>query len=368
MKIPSIKLSFNENQRKFILSSTEKLVNEGAFLSTGEYCDRFEKEFASYSGAKYAIATSSSTSALEILLRGLGVKEGNVLISTNTYPLAAATVLRTGAKPEFVDVGNDLSITAEKVKEKISEKTKAVVMMHPGGLISPQIKKIREICQQKQIPFLEDSHYAHGSEFENKKSGSLGDGAVFSFFSPKPFTTGEGGMITLNDDKLYEKSLYIKNIDHETLHKTEGYEWKMTEMQAIFGIAGLSGLDDNIRDKGRIFQVYDEILDDNVKILKPHSSVKYNNSKYIVLLPENIEREKLRVYLREKYTVSLSGPVYSIPCHLQPPYKDLGKGKGSLPVAEKLCPGHICLPVYPNMEQEEISYAAESLLSTIKQF
>jgi len=365
MKVPSIKLSYNEEQIAFVMSSMEKMLREGAFLSTGDYCNKFENEFAKYVSSKHAIATSSSTSALEILLRAYDVSNGKIIVSTNTYPLAASTILRTGCIPVFADIGDDLSMSIKSLKEKLSNDVKAVITMHPGGLISPELEELRDICLNEQIPLIEDAHYAHGSELNNKKAGILADGAVFSFFSPKPITTGEGGMITLNDQEIFEKALYIKNIDHETAHKTEGYEWKMTEMQAIMGIVGLNVLEDGISKKGKIFKIFDEILNSKVSILKPDSKVRYNNSKYIVFLPSEIDRISLRKNLKEKYSVSLSGSVYEIPCHLQQPYVKYGSGKGSLPKAEKLCSNHVCLPIYPSMTDEEASYAAESFLSLL---
>ena len=365
MKIPSIKLSYTNKQIEFVMSSMEQLLKDGAFLSTGNYCTRFENEFASYVGTKHAIATSSSTSALEILLRALDISEGKVILSTNTYPLAASTVLRTGGIPVFAEIENDLSMSPTNLEKILTDDVKAVVTMHPGGLISKNLPQLKEICLKKNIPIVEDAHYAHGSSINDIKAGNLAQGGVFSFFSPKPITTGEGGIITINDDELYEKALYIKNIDHETAHKTEGYEWKITEMQAIFGISGLSVLEDGISKKEKIFKIFDDILGNVLTILKPIKNERYNNAKYIAYLPENIQRTEFRKTLKEKFTVSLSGSVYEIPCHLQQPYVKYGNGKGSLPQAEKFCSTHVCLPLYPTMTEEEIRHAAQSILSLI---
>ena len=198
MQVPAAKIYFSEEDKKDISAKVEEILTTGQ-LTLGKYGKQFEEEFARYVGAKYAVAVSSGTSALEIILRTLDIQGYSVIVPTNTFFATPAAVLHAGGKVEFADVTENLCLDPESVKKKISRDTKGVSIVHIGGVVPPQVKQIQEICQARDLFLIEDAAHVQGSMLDGKMAGSFGIAAAFSFYPTKVMTSGEGGMITTND-------------------------------------------------------------------------------------------------------------------------------------------------------------------------
>jgi len=371
MNIPAAKVYFPEADRGEILERIGKILETGQ-LTLGKYGKEFEAKFAEYTGKKYAIAVNSGTSALEIPLRVLNVKEASVIVPTNTFFATPASVIHAGGKVIFADVTDNLCVDPDSVNENIRKDTKGVIVVHIGGIIPPQIKDIQEICEDNNLFLIEDAAHAHGSTLDGKMAGSFGDAAAFSFYPTKVMTSGEGGMITTDDEKIYERALVFRDQGKAgffgNIHTELGYNWRMSEVHAVLGLSQFARLEEFIADRRRVAKIYDEELK-KIKGVTPieiPSNVKSNYYKYVALLDDDIDRVELKKELKEKYGVSLSGEVYELPCHLQPVFKDLyGFKEGDFPVAEDICKRQICLPVFATMTEEQAKYVIDSLKEAI---
>jgi len=371
MQIKSSRPYFSKKSINFILKEFKKILEEGKFLSQAYFCKKFENEFASYNGSRYAISTSSGTSALELIIRSLKIENSEIILPANTFAATAFAVIRSGNKPIFADIASDMTLDPDDVIKRINKKTSAVITVHIGGIISPLTSKLSSLCKRKGIYLIEDSAHAHGSMLDGKKAGSFGDAAAFSFFSTKVMTCGEGGMIATDNIMIRNRACILRNQakkkhkSYENYHEEIGYNFRMTEVQALMGIAQLQELDNLIEKRIRIAMIYDEILSNEptIKLIPHPEGARYNYYKYIVFLPVGISRNKLKDML-EKKGIHLSGYVYEIPLHKQPVFKKFLQY--NLPSAEKLCKRHICLPLHPSMSGKEARYTGENLIECLK--
>ena len=372
MKIPAAKIYFADEDRKELLKQIDEILETGQ-LTLGKYTKEFEERFAEHVGTKYAIAVNSGTSALEISLRALDVEGHSVIVPTNTFFATPASVIHAGGEVIFADVTESLCIDPESIKKNIREDTKGVIVVHIGGIVAPRIKEIQEICKDHNLFLIEDAAHAHGSTLAGKKAGSFGDAAAFSFYPTKVMTSGEGGMITTDDKKIYERALVFRDQGKAgffgNVHTEMGYNWRMSEVHAAIGLSQFARLEEFIADRRRIAKIYDKELKkiDGVTLIKIASEVKSNYYKYMGMLDEGIDRADLKKELKENYKVGLSGEVYELPCHLQPIFKDLyGFKEGDFPIAEDVCRRQICLPVFATMTEEQAKYVVDSLKEVMK--
>ncbi len=365
-EIPPAKPYVPSEDVNLIKKDVEKILHSG-MLTLGEYTKRFEAEFAKFSKVQYAVAVNSGTSALEIALREVGLtRRDEVLVPTNTFCATAAVVFHAGGKLVFTDVNaQSLCMDTENVQRYLTAKTKAVIAVHIGGLICPEIKKIKEICRDHNIVLIEDAAHAHGSTIDNQPAGSIGDIGCFSFYPTKVMTTGEGGMITTNSKDVATKAAILRDQGKDGFTSNIivelGYNWRMSEISAAIGLLQLNRLLEFIKSRSRIAKFYDEKLSriNGVEPLKRPQNILNNYYKYIAFLSSEISRDDFKQRLREK-GVKLSGEVYWPPLHMQPIYKRLLKVKeGDFPVAEDACRRMVCLPIYSQMAIDEASYVIE---------
>jgi len=377
MKIPILKLSYSEDDIRFIKNEVEAVLRSG-FLTMDSRVHAFEEQFADFCGVKYAIGTNSGTSSLEIILRAIGVEGKNVVIPSNTYMATPLAAIKAGAKVIFTECErNNLQMDPEDLKQKICEDTKAVIIVHIGGMISPRLDEIRKICQNSKIPLVEDAAHAHGAEYFQTFAGNLGIAGSFSFYPTKVLTTAEGGMITTNDEDIYKKAIVLREhgkADHNyNIHTEIGDNWRFSELHAVLGIQQMKKVDYILSERRHLAKLYDELLK-NVKELECiaiPSHVKPSYYKYIVFLPERIKRNDLKRLLLEKFSIQLPGEVYSGPCHSQPVFSKypetlVNDKEESFPVTDAVCQQHVCLPLYPGLKGEEVDYIVNSLKQVLK--
>jgi dTDP-4-amino-4,6-dideoxygalactose transaminase len=370
--VPPVKPYFLEEDIEQIKIDVEKILQSG-MLTLHTYTKEFENQFAKICHVKHAVAVNSGTSALEIALRTIKVKaEDEVLVPTNTFSATAAAVIFAGAKPKLTDINpNSLCIDVENIQKNITSKTKGVIVVHIGGLICPEIEEIRELCREKKLFVIEDAAHAQGSTINKKPAGSLSDAGCFSFYPTKVMTTGEGGMITTDNDKIAEKAKILRDQGKENFNSNIiielGYNWRLPEISAAIGLTQLKRLPEIIKKRNKIAKYYDKELSkiNGIKPLKTPSNILNNYYKYVALLDDGIDREKLKEKLRDK-GVRCSGEVYWPPLHLQPVYKRLlGTKEGDFPQAEDACKRMICLPIYAQMTPEDAQFVVEKLRETL---
>lgn len=366
MKIPPLKVLFSKEDRREILRRIDEALATG-FVVMGKNVEEFEREFAKYCGTKYAVAVSSGSSALEIVMRILDVKNKEVLIPTNTFFSTAAAALFAGGRVRLVDVSPEsFSLDLKNIKKRITKNTAGVIIVHIGGIIIPEIEEIRHWCSEKGLWLIEDCAHAHGSEYNNKKAGRFGLGGCYSFFSTKVITTGEGGMVVTDEKDLAQKIKLFRNHGKPepwvSRHTDLGSNWRMTEFSAAVGLIHLKSLDKFIAWRKKTANLYTKLLAE-VQEAKPVLPVGESSwYKYIVLIGKRMSKKKLKSLLKER-GISLSGEVYEIPLHQQPIFE--GILTGSFPIADDICNCHICLPLYYGMTDKEALYVIENLKEII---
>jgi len=327
--------------------------------------ENFEALFAEYVGVQHAVAVNSGTSALEIALRYFGVEDREVIVPTNSFVASANTVIFAGGKPVLADIKSDtLCLDPNDVRKKITSKTKGIMVVHLAGLVCPEMEEIQEICQEHSFFLIEDAAQAHGAIFDGEKAGGLGDAGCFSFFPTKPMTTGEGGIITTDDSKLAEFAKSLRHHGREgILHVRLGYNWRMSEVNAILGIYQVKRLDEFIKRRNEIAQKYNDALKKikNVLPIPVPPNIRSSYYKYPVLLSGGMKASELEKSLKSKYDIA-TGTLYYPPIHLQPIYRQLfGYKEGMLPVAEETLIRELCLPMFVEISDEAINHVIESL-------
>jgi len=247
MKIPGAKPYIEDIQE---ITKDIKRVLESRRLILGPYTRRLEEMFREYIGVKYAIATSSCTSALEIVLRYINVNNKEVIVPANTFIACPNSVIYAGGKVIFADTNKDsFCIDYKDVLKKITPKTKAVMAVHLAGLPVPEIFAIRALCKKKKIFLIEDASHAHGAVIDGRKVGSIGDFGCFSLYPTKIMTSGVGGLITTNNRELAD---FAKSVRHhgqgESLDRIVnfGNDWLMDELSAVLGVYQLKRLEINV--------------------------------------------------------------------------------------------------------------------------
>jgi dTDP-4-amino-4,6-dideoxygalactose transaminase len=376
MKIPILRIPFTDEEIASVQSKIGEVLKIGQ-LAMGKYVTEFERRFAEFVGTKYAVGVNSGTSALEICLRAIDVRDSSVIVPTNTFMATATSVIHAGGKVIFSDVlKEDLCMDPEDLNEKRQKNTKAVILVHIGGIISSQLEAIKEICEDHNLFLIEDAAHAHGSTIDGKKAGALGIAGAFSFYPTKVMTCGEGGMITTDDEEMYKKALILRDHgkpDHRFNKHTEfGYNWRLSEIHAVIGLEQMNKIDWILSERRRVARIYDEKLRDveGIELLKVHPNVKSSYYKYIVYLKEGVDRGHVKNKMKNEYEVELTGEVYADPCHSQPVFKKyskmmLNKEADKFSGAEYVCNRHICLPLYPGLSEEEVNYVVESLKSVV---
>jgi len=345
-----------------------KVLRSG-WLSTGPVTERFENAFSGYLGGGHAIAVSSGTAALHLALTCLGLGEGDeVILPSLTFIATANAVLYAGAKPVFADiVGNeDLNISSEEIEKRITEKTKAVIVMHYGGYPC-EMKAILRIARRRGLYVIEDAAHAPGAEYEGRKCGLVGDIGCFSFFSNKNLVTGEGGMVVTRNRTWAEGLRRLRSHGMEALSwdkyrgrlssydiKGIGYNYRTTEIQSALGLAQLKKLDRNNRKRRRLVEIYREELEEDSNISIPFSKFKGNPSYHLfpILLAPRINRDRMMRGLKD---FGIQTSVHYPPVHLFSLYRRrFGFRKGMFPKTEEVARREVTLPLHPRMSQEDV--------------
>jgi perosamine synthetase len=338
-------------------------VLKGGMLAQGEEVEKFEEEFAKYIGTRHAVAVSNGTAALDIILKAIGIKKGHeVIVPDFTFIASANVVLYQGAKVVFADIREDtFNIAIDDVKRKISKKTKAIMVVHLFGQPA-DMDELKEICEKRDIILVEDACQAHGAEYNGKKVGSFGIGA-FSFYPTKNITTGEGGIITTDDEKIAEFARMYRDQGQKDKyeHVIVGHNMRMTNIAAAMGRAQLKKLDVWNEKRIKNAKMLTKGLAGVRGIVPPYieKNVKHVFHQYVIKVEKefSMNREGLKIFLAENGVGS--GVHYPKPIHLQPLYQKLGYDKNICPKSALIANKVLSLPVHPAVSEEDIDYIVE---------
>lgn len=335
-------------------------VLESGLLASGQNVERFEKEFAEYCGTDYAVATNNGTTALHASLLAAGVGPGDeVIVPSFSFIATATAVSMTGAKPVFVDVdGTTFNINPLKIHSRITSKTKAIIGVHLFGLPC-DVMYLNEICESHNLIFIEDAAQAHGAKFKSKKVGDWGDMGCFSFYATKNMTTGEGGMITTSNRKLYDRLKLLVNHgqSEKYLHTSLGYNYRMTDISAAIGRVQLIKLDTFNTSRNYIAKYYNQHLNVNGLIL-PHvfNTDSYHvYHQYVMNLTSEFPVTRSELVNRLQSNGIGYAIHYPIPIHKQPLYSN-PNATDMCPISTSLSSCVVSIPVHPSLNQNDINY------------
>ncbi|MEO0294171.1 MAG: DegT/DnrJ/EryC1/StrS family aminotransferase [candidate division WOR-3 bacterium] len=362
--IPVCEPFLNGNELKYV----QDAINSNWISSSGKYVEEFEKRFSNYIGAKYTTLTTSGTAALHLALKAIGIKEGDeVIVPSFTMISCAFAVCYCGAKPVFVDCDRETwTINPSLIEEKISAKTKAIMVVHIYGHPC-DMDPIFEIANKYNLLIVEDAAEALGSQYKGKKCGSLGDISCFSFFANKMITSGEGGAVVTNRKEFYDKCRYFKNLCFPLdkprifLHDEIGFNYRMTNVQAAILLAQLEKIEIYINLRREHAIMYNERLKDIKGITLPCEKEWAFNSywMYSILIEDdfNLTRDQLMQKLKEK---GIDSRPFFIGMHRQKSLKDFGCDcSGNYPVTDEISERGLYLPSSSGLKVEEIDYICD---------
>lgn len=326
----------------------------------GSEVESFEKEFASYIGAKYCVGLASGLDALWISFRLLGIGKGDeVIVQGNTYIASVMGITINGATPIFVEPDKCFGIDVEKIEEKITKKTKAILVVHLYGMAS-KMDRIVMICRKYGLKLIEDCAQSHGASFNGQMTGTFGDVGCFSFYPSKNLGAfGDGGAVVVNDENLADKFRIFRNYGSEKRYynKFVGANSRLDELQAGLLRVRLGHLSELITERISIAGSYHAKLD-NPKIILPTVADGSTSVWHQYVIQCN-ERDRLLSYLKDCGIHTLIH--YPIPPHLAEAYKELGYRKGFLPITESYANTVLSIPIYNGMTKEEQEYVIEKI-------
>ncbi len=360
-KIPAAEPLIAGNELKYLQDCMKS-----TWLSHGKYVDLFEEKFAKFCEVKYATSVVNGTAALHLLLVSLGIKKGDeVIIPDLTFVATANAVSYVGAKPVLVDVDRNIwNIDPKKIEEKITAKTKAIIVVHLYGHPA-DMDKINSIAKDRNIYVLEDACEAHGATYKGKKAGSLGFASCFSFYGNKIITTGEGGMIVSDNKSLIDRASYLKAHAQAKkgifYHAEIGFNYRFTNLQSALGLAQLENVDNVLRIKRENARIYNSLLKDvNILMLPP--SEAWAESAFwmysIVLKKENL-RNKLIKNLAE---IGIETRPFFDPLHSLPMYRE----KGDFANTVFLSGNGLNLPSGATLNHDDIEYVCKCVKKILK--
>ncbi|MFA6355647.1 MAG: DegT/DnrJ/EryC1/StrS family aminotransferase [Candidatus Omnitrophota bacterium] len=345
------------------------VISKGAFI-LGENVAKFEEEMAAYCGAEYAVGVANGTDALELAIKALGIGPGDEVITVPfTFIATTEAICLNGATPVLVDIEPDtFNIDASKIEKKITKKTKAIIPVHLFGQAC-DMPAVAAVSKKHNIKVIEDCAQATGAGFSAasgaaRKVGSFGDIGCFSFFPSKNLGCfGDGGMITTGDKALADriKMLRVHGQAQRYLHEAEGRNSRLDELQAAILRVKLRHLDEWNESRRKNAKYYDSAfagLKAAGKMVLPSEAAgrRHVYNIYNIRIPGG-KRDGLKEALAAKGIGT--AVYYPIPLHLQPVYARFGWKKGDFPVSERACGEVLALPVYPELNAEELEYAAK---------
>jgi perosamine synthetase len=338
-------------------------------LGAGPMVTEFEKSFAKYVKTKHAVAMNSGTAALHSSLAAAGIGHGDeVILPSFTFVATAEVVAMIGAKPVFVDINPDTyTISPTAVEKAITKKTKAVMPVDLYGLPA-DMKPIREVTNKHGLKIIEDSAQAHGATYYGKPVGAFADVACWSFYGSKNMTTGEGGMLTTNNDEIAETTRSMRSHGEKEKYMSLllGHNYHMPEIQAAIGCVQLKKLPRFVARRRENAARLTKKLGRTKKLQPPIEPKGFRSSYYLYTVrlknANRKKRDKLVDDLRQKEIGAFV--CYVNPIHLMPYYRKFGKYK--LPATEKASEQVLSLPVHPGVTTEQIDYIAETLLRLLR--
>lgn len=366
MEIPSWTYRFDiEKYRDEYIKLINEVFDSGRLLF-GKQLENFEKTFSDYIGTKYGVGCDNGTNAIFLSLKALNIGHGDkVLTVPNTAIPTVSAICQAGAQPIFVDVNEFALMDVDDIKNKIDNKTKAIIPVHLYGRPC-DMYKICEIANELNISIIEDCSQAHGTTLRGKKVGSFGILSTFSFYPTKSLGAfGDAGMICTNNQNLNEliRKKRFYGIEADYVASIEGYNSRMDEIQAVILNKKLTRLEENIRHRNKIYNMY--VNEINSETLEPIKIPEYSKPSHYLLpfIYKGVRKDFVKKLNKNNIGVNIS---YKRPIHTMPAYKHLGYKHGDFKNAEYFCNHNISFPIFDNMPLNYASQVIKIINSLLK--
>jgi dTDP-4-amino-4,6-dideoxygalactose transaminase len=372
-RIPLSDIDFDDNEALAVQN-----VIKSRWLTMGRVTQEFESAFAEYIQTKHAIAVTNATAALHLACLALGIGPGDeVIVPSLTFVATANAVRYVGATPVFADIisPDNLNISPAAIKELITPRTRAIIVMHYGGYPC-DMPAILAIAKQHGLFVIEDDAHAVGSELNGRKLGTLGDIGCFSFFSNKNMTTGEGGMLTTENDDLAQKFSRLRSHGMTSLtwdrHKGHawsydvvdlGYNYRIDEIRAALGLAQLAKVEKNNECRRHLSNLYRSALQKlDLRIDVPFQNHKGITAAHImpILLPKGTNRERFMGSMKEQ---GIQTSFHYPPVHTFTAYQD--STTWNLAVTEEVASREVTLPLFPTLTTEEVDTVVSAICASL---
>jgi len=345
-------------------------------LSLGPKLPEFEGMLTEVARRKYAVAVNSGTSALHLIVRSLGIKDGDEVITTPFSFIASSNcILFERAKPVFVDIRKDTyNINPDLIESAITERTKAIIAVDVFGQPADWDKLVA-IAKKHHLYLIEDSAEAIGSEYKGKSAGSFGDAAIFAFYPNKQITTGEGGVIVTDNENIAKLSKSMRNQgrgegDTWLQHTRLGYNYRISDINCALGISQLKRLNEIVKRRNKVAEMYNEKLKDVDEVITPFVAPYVTRMSwfvYVIRLADKFTKEDRDNIIKEMGKRGIQTRNYFAPIHLQPFYvEQFGFKRGDFPVTDFVSDRTISIPFYTMMREEEIEYVVKNLKEVIR--
>lgn len=360
MMVPLSGPDITEREKQLVLE-----VLDSGQLSLGTKLEEFEERMAAYTGKRYAIACNSGTSGLHMLVRALGIGEGDEVITTPfSFVASSNCILFERAKPVFVDIDEEtFNMRAELIERRITEKTKAILPVHVFGQPS-NMEAIMDVAKRYGLAVIEDACEAIGAKWNGRMAGTFGDAGVFAFYPNKQMTTGEGGMIVTDDAELAAICRSLRNQgrgeEQQWLsHVRLGWNYRMDEMSAALGIAQMERIAELLSRRKAIAERYLAKLSRVPGLLLPTVDPRAEVSwfVFVIRLADSIRRHTVMKNLQAK---GIGCRPYFPPIHLQPFYRQqFGFQPGDFPVTERVAASTLAIPFFSGLTEAQIDYVCQ---------
>lgn len=344
------------------------------YLSLGPKLPEFENLIAEFVGVRYAVAVNSGTSALQLIVKSLGIGEGDEVITTPFSFIASANcILQERARPIFVDIDpTTLNLNTDLIAEKITDKTRAILAVDVFGCPADW-DALKSISDKYKLALIEDSCEALGAEYKGRKAGSLGIAGAFGFYPNKQITTGEGGVVVTDEEGIARLCRSMRNQGRDDSggwfeFARPGYNFRLSEINCALGIAQLSRLTEILAKREQVANLYNMKLSALAEVITPAAirGVKRSWFVFVVILkgqPHNVDRDAVVEELQRR---GIGCAKYFVPIHLQPFYVEMfGYKQGDFPVAESISRRTLALPFYTAMKEEDIDTVVHQLKDII---
>ena len=363
--------SLGAEEKKLVL----ECLDTGWISSEGPFVKEFETKFADFVSRKYGIAVTNGTAALDLSVAALEIKKGDeVIVPTFTIISCVLQLIRVGAIPVFVDLDEKTwNMNIEQIEEKITIKTKAIMMVHIYSH-PVDIDKVLNLAKKYDLKIIEDAAEMIGQKYKDKYCGSFGDISTFSFYPNKHITTGEGGMVLTNSEKLAEKCRSLRNLafkkEERFVHDELGWNLRMTNLQAALGLGQLSRIDKTVLMKRKIGEVYTSQLNEIQNIVLSPVKTHYSKNIYwvfgVLLDSEKYDKGKI---IEELMNSGIQTRPFFCPMHMQPVLKKYSFFKNEkYPIAEKFYKEGFYLPSGLSLSQNDIIHICTVFKNILKKF